>query len=209
MPDFQGSILGAAGGFMAGGPIGAGIGFLGGLLSDSPEEKRQKAVSDAIAELDKIRLRTLERGRKTINQSIQSNLAFASAGAARRARQAGANDAEAFVIPAQTGVISEGNKALTSFESNTNNQYDSAIANLKTGQALSPVSPSFGDYILPIGEAIGKYKQNQDYISMLKGAGQTVPTESDIKPKPINFDYQPNNGGSTPLGRFSNSNLFG
>jgi len=210
MPDFGSAVSGMAGGAGIGSLfpgvgtiVGAAAGFLGGLFDQSPQEKRDEAIRKASAQLDMMRLRTLERGRKSINQTIQSQLAFQTAGAGRRARSAGANDAEGFILPAQSSTISSGNKALSSFETSTNDSFDRAEANLHVGNALGPVSPSFGDYLLPIGEAAAKYKMNQDYISMLKGAG--AKPDVDLS-KPGNSSFMNDTGGSTPLGTFGNFN---
>lgn len=175
MPDYGGAVragsTGALGGFAVGGPVGAviggGLGVISGLLSDSPEQTRQKRMGELLGQIAALKTKTINEGMQRLGKQTAGTLANVRAAAIRRARAAGDTNTEAYTNPVESNVADAGSRAGESFLNDTTRSFDQATLNAQMDFAGRPIEPNLSDYLTEIGGAATQYglaKQRNDLI---------------------------------------------
>lgn len=202
MPDFGsrlGQTVGSTGqGFLigeellpgVGGIIGAGAGFLSGLLSPSAQEQQQSAIDRYINAIEGMRSRALNR--LFVSQSGMA--ANAAQDAKRRAIAGGrAGQAESFIRPATEGVYAQN----ASREDALNRSFDQIEAQAR-GQSPE-IQPPISDYLTTVGNAMVQRKRFDTLTNTMKGMrgfsggmdGASNVDLSTLKMPTGLFDFQP------------------
>jgi hypothetical protein len=191
---FGGGISGAAGGAMMGTAIapgigtaiGAGLGFLSGLFGDSPEEQTQKKIEQGMKYLKEARRNTIITGMDRLSKNIAKSRMSSQLGAGRRALASGNSaEAESIIAPVVSRTEATGAEATNQFMESTNRSYDNAELQLQMEGLNTPLQPSVGDYLLPVGQAALNYKLNKDYVDTLSKMGPAGVSGNTVEAGPI------------------------
>ena len=148
---------------------GAAAGFLGGLLSESPEAERQRRKAELLKNIGIYKQKSLTEGVAKINKFVTGQVKNAQQGGARRALSMGRQgEAEAFITPAVSNITERGANATENYVENTNRLYDQAALNAESDFAGRPIEPSLTDVVESLGVAGLQYDASQKRLEMMQ-----------------------------------------
>lgn len=149
------SLVGTAGGF---------ISKLFGSADKKPD------IAEARQRLMALRTQTLNRVLPILNRQLNERRAAVTQGAAERAAAQGQSaNAEAYMNPAIDQVDRAGLSHIENVTEGVNSDYDRALANLETQNAMQPSEPNAGDYLAEGFRGVGQLASTQQYLNTLRG----------------------------------------
>lgn len=149
----------ASAGLAFGGPVGAAVGGVLGLLSGfaggDPYAEREKRKRDALTALTNAKAKALREGTDRIIQQTSNIISKAKGDALRGAISSGrASAAEANQLPVVSQAAAAGTNAIGNFQTSTESAYAQQAANIEAEYAMdTPIPPAVSDYLAAIGEA--------------------------------------------------------
>jgi len=172
----RGALGGAGVGFSFGGPVGAGIGAVVGVISSlfgGDDDDELEAITERI---NKRRRETLRAGFDIISKETQKQIGRVNRSAVKAsAAGGGAVSSQALALPGIGKVTENTGTNLERFLTETNRSFDNQITNLEAQNATQ--EPNFLDYALEFGGQIAKMKLNTDYINALTPGSLNTPVE--------------------------------
>jgi hypothetical protein len=168
-----GAAQGAAYAGLPGALVGGGVGLLGSLLGDSPEEQRRKRMQSLVDSIKQQRAQALT----DVGAQTSSNIASATSGGRRRSIASGRDtQAESFIAPLVNNAQTVGANTMT----NVMRGFDQQLASVEGDYAARPMEPSLME---TLGGAASNYMNiiNQNkYMDILKdmyGRNKTNPIQ--------------------------------
>lgn len=201
----EGALLGSKFGLV--GTVAGGLGGIAvGAFSKSPEQKRKEQIQAYLKAVEQQRNQTLQRGAVDIGKQVSGlTKRFRTGAAARSAALGHGGNTEGSELAVAQAVGEKGTNALSSFETQTNNQFDqeklAAQQQLDMGGQQEPTALNYLQTLAPsVMSYIDKNKQqeitdtqNQEYMNLLK-------------------NYYPNNQSATnamlPFNTGMNNSMF-
>lgn len=160
------------------GLITAGISLGKGILESASarrqDRKQRERYERLLSRLGEIRERTIQRGIAGITGQTQGLLAQGRTAAARRASAMGLSDAESLMLPMEAQTSRAGTDAMRQYLQGVQGRFDEAEMEAEFGFAARPIpeSPviSMADTVLGVGAGALQYKQDMDYMNVLRDA---------------------------------------
>lgn len=206
MPSRFGQTLGStasgalAGGSVAGVPgaiVGGTIGFLTGILSETPEEKRQRRINQYRARMREIKAEETKAVIENISQTTEGLQRRMGGGAARRALAQGRlGDVEEVTAPIAGDIANRAVGVRTQAMADLESRYAQAELGLEEGIFEAPLEPTAVDYLQAITPAAVEFggMQRQGELN------ERILNEQEKDSQFYRDLYQREFGGAAPVG---------